>query len=145
MTPGGTAMKPGQAQDLSAALAAHASPPNPKTPNDRTDPQEAQILNMQRARRALEILRDGMMDGDPSRDLVAAMHSAVSKLRDGISPDTVKMTMLQTLSPSPMLGGLGAPGAMPGMPGMPGPNPITAGAPPAPGPMDMPVSPSPLG
>lgn len=139
-TPGATALKPQQGQNLVAALSSQAAPVNPATKEDRKDPREEQLLNLQRARRALEILRDGVPDGDPLRMLVSALHSAVTKLRDGVQPETVAQLLVTMIAPPPpiMAGGMGMPGL--GGPPPPMPVPLSAGMPPG-----MPVSPGPPG
>ncbi len=140
-TPGATALKPGQAQNLVSALSAQAGPANPKTENERKDPREEQLLNLQRVRRSLEIFRDSLDDGDPVGALIGNFHSAITRLRDGVKLETVMSSLLAAISPPPIVaGGMGMP---PGGPPPPGAMPPTAGGPP-PG-MPPPVSPGPPG
>jgi hypothetical protein len=146
-------------QNLRAALATQAPPSNPKTPNDRTDPGEQNLLDQQRIRRSFEVAIEHRPDDqDPLKQLYTPMLQAITRLRDGtpqqdvidalglaffslVSPQT-KTQLMQLLSPPPAPGM----GAMPGMPpqgGPPGAGPgATAGGPPPGGP---PVAPGPPG
>ena len=146
-------------QNLRQALASQAPPPNPRTPNDRTDPGEESLLDQQRIRRAFEVAIEHRPDDqDPLKQIYGPMLAAITRLRDGtpqqdvidalglaffslVSPQT-KTQLTQLLSPQPAPGL----GAMPGAPpqgGAPGAGPgASAGGPPPGGP---PVSPGPPG
>lgn len=143
------AAQPGPPQNLRQALASQAPPPNPKTPNDRTDPGEESLLDQQRIRRSFEVAIEHRPDDqDPLRKFYSPLLSAITRLRDGtsiedvtdalglalfalVSPQT-KAQLQQLLSPQP------AP-----MPGIPGPGaPPMGQQPPPPGP---PMAPPPPG
>ncbi len=138
-TPGATALKPTQAQNLVGSIASsQAFPENPKTANERKDPREESILNLQRVRKALEILTESL-DESPTKEFLGLFHSAITRLRDGVQVETVQAQLLKDLSPPPMMaGGMGMPSGLAPSAQMPS----TAGAPPMAGP---PVSPGPPG
>ena len=138
-------------------MATQAGPPNPKTPNDRTDPGEESLLDQQRIRRSFEVAIEHRADDqDPLKQIYTPMLQAITRLRDGtpqqdvidalglafftlVSPQT-KQQLMQLLSPAPTPGGGGMGGPPPGGPPA-GPG-LSAGGPPPGGP---PVSPGPPG
>lgn len=141
-------MSPGQAQNLVGALRSQSAPGNPKTPNpdERRDPSEKRILDLQRIRRSLEIAMepDHLADGDPLKALLSVMHGAITRLRDGVDTAAVVQTMTigigqmaQQLSPQPMAGAAGLPGPAATAGPQPGAPPM--GMPPQPGPVSPPI------
>ena len=148
---------------LKSALASQSAPPNPATPKDRSDPSDSTLLDFQRVRRALDVLKSGLQDGDPRGILVDAMHSCMTRLLTKVqvsdavdillerafplaSPDLKSrlQAMLAPpppISPPPGLGGGAQPPASSGLPGMnqapsPGATNQPPGAPPAGAPGD---------
>lgn len=129
---------------LQKGLAQNSPPPNPNTPYDRSDPREDQLLDLQRIRRALEVGKDHQAEGDPVWALYSIMHSAITRLRDGVGPEMVKQAMIAALSPPPTVpggmgmpvGGLPPPGQAPtaGAPPPGGAPPVSPGSPPQMGP-----------
>jgi len=132
------------ASGLKSALASQSAPPNPNTPTDRTDQSDVVLLDFQRVRRALDVTKDHLPDGDPRGVLMNAMHSCVTRLLTRVSvSDAVDVLLerafplsspelkqrLQTMfAPAPPISpptGLGGGAQAPGMP--PAPN---AGPPP---------------
>jgi hypothetical protein len=65
---------------LQAGLASQSAPANSATPNNRTDPKETSLLDLQRIRRALEVAKTNLDDADPQQLLIGAMHGAISRL-----------------------------------------------------------------
>ena len=152
----GTAPQAGPPQNLRQALASQAPPPNPRTPNDRTDPGEESLLDQQRIRRSFEVAIEHRPDDqDPLRKFYAPLLSSITRLRDGTSiedvTDALGLALFALVSPQTkaQLQQLLSPQPAPGLNGMPpgqqpqgaGPG-ASAGGPPPGGP---PVSPGPPG
>lgn len=136
---------------LKGSLASQSAPPNPQTPANRTDPSEALLLDFQRVRRALEVAREHIPDGDPRELFIGALHGAVTRLLSHIelsdsvdvllercwplASATLKQKVAGMFSPPPGLGGGAVPGQAPGNlggAGAPtGPIPAPGGEPPA--------------
>ena len=125
MAPPGVQSPQGQGQNLKAAIASQSAPPNPNTPNERRDPRETELLNLNRVRRALERALEPYEGSAPTAaaDILHMMHGVVGRMLAGIDPVQAFMVGAQSLIPVPMSGG--AP------PGMAGPQ-IPAGPPPSP-------------
>lgn len=140
-------MQPGQGQNLRAAIASQSAPVNPNTPNERSDPRESELLNLNRIRRALErALEPYEATGpSPSADVLHMMHGVVSRMLAGVNPTEALMVGMQSIVPLPMQGGavpgMAAPPAPAGQMPMPGGMPPGMGGPVSPGAVTLPSPP----
>lgn len=134
-------MPPGQGQNLRAAIASQSGPTNPNTPNERRDPRESELLNLNRIRRSLERALEPFESNAPSAasDVLHLMKGVISRMLAGIDPVQALMVGVQSLIPMPMSGGASPGMAVPQIPaGVPGPpmgmSPGFQGPPVSPGP-----------
>lgn len=129
--PNQTALQPGQAQNLASALRSQSAPVNPKTPDQRVDPSEKRILDLQRIRRSLEIAiePDHLDQSDPLFGFLSALHGAITRLRDGAEISVVVQSLSQSLAPQMQMSPTPIVPAAAGL--SPGPA-ATAGPPPGP-------------
>ncbi len=90
---------------LKGNLAGQSAPPNPQTPTDRTDPDEARILDYQRVRRALDRANEYLPEGDPHQLLIGAMSACMTRVLSKIDLSDAVDVLLERLFPlsSPQL------------------------------------------
>lgn len=120
-------MPPGQGQNLKAAIAGQSGPINPNTPNERRDPRETELLNLNRIRRALERALEPLEGSAPSAasDVLHMMRGVISRMLAGIDPVQALMVGVQSLIPTPMPGGVSSGIAVPQVPAGPPPGGVT--------------------
>ena len=125
--PGVQTLAPGAAQNLQAAISGVSAPPNPNTPDDRSDPREKLLIDLHRVTKSLQQLID---NGDPADPLVQ-IHSVVlamyQRFLAGVDPQIALQSAAQAIAPllppppAPPAPPMGAgPGGMGGAPGMGG-------------------------
>jgi hypothetical protein len=90
---------------LKESLASQSAPQNPATPKDRTDPDESLLLDFQRVRRALDVAREHLPEGDPRTLLVGAVGACFTRLLSHIELTDAVDVLLERAFPlsSPQL------------------------------------------
>ena len=90
---------------LQQGLAGQSAPPNPATPKNRTDDADVLILDLQRIRRACDVARDHVPDGDPRELLIGGVHACFTRLLSHIELSDAVDVLLERLFPlsSPQL------------------------------------------
>ncbi len=153
MAPPGQALSnPGQMQNLKAALGQTAGPSNPNTPPERVDPQNRNLINLQRIHQALQKAIEPFEGAptDATTDILHMMKGCIARIMSGVEPRAAFMVGVQSIVPAPMPAaspgvGMPPPGSPPGMgapaapqatagpsllQGMQGPVPVSPGSPP---------------
>jgi hypothetical protein len=79
-------------------------PNNPNTPNERMDPQNKTLVNLQRVHVALQRAIEPFDGGpqDATTDILHMFHGVIGRIMSGVDPKSAFMVGVQTLVPSPM-------------------------------------------
>lgn len=86
---------------LKQSLAGQSAPPNPATPmpNDRKDPDESTLLDMQRVRRALDVAKENLDPADPKQLLISSIHACFTRMLSHVELSDAVDVLLERLFP----------------------------------------------